>query len=46
MRLAGKESESYGTLKDGARLSPATMFDDVFKEMSAHLAAQRTQARL
>lgn len=44
VRKAGKEAESYGTLKEGQRLSAATMFDDVFKEMPPHLAEQRRQA--
>jgi 2-oxoisovalerate dehydrogenase E1 component alpha subunit len=44
VRAAGKESESYGTLSQGERPSPATMFDDVYKEMPAHLVAQRLQA--
>ena len=44
VRAAGKEAESYGTLGDGARPAIATMFDDVYKEMPAHLVAQRQQA--
>lgn len=44
VRSAGKQSESYGTLKEGDRLSAATMFDDVYREMPAHLIAQRQQA--
>ncbi|MDP9057275.1 MAG: 3-methyl-2-oxobutanoate dehydrogenase (2-methylpropanoyl-transferring) subunit alpha [Pseudomonadota bacterium] len=46
VRAAGKESESYGTLSQGDRPAPATMFDDVYKEMPAHLALQRLQAGL
>jgi 2-oxoisovalerate dehydrogenase E1 component alpha subunit len=46
VRAAGRESESYGTLSQGDRPSPATMFDDVYKEMPAHLVAQRRQAGL
>jgi 2-oxoisovalerate dehydrogenase E1 component alpha subunit len=46
VRAAGKEAESYGTLSQGDRPSPATMFDDVYKEMPAHLVAQRLQAGL
>ena len=46
VRAAGKEAESYGTLSQGSRPSPATMFDDVYKDMPAHLAAQRVQAGL
>lgn len=44
VRVAGKQSESYGTLKEGDRLPAATMFDDVYREMPAHLIAQRQQA--
>lgn len=44
VRAAAKEAESYGTLSGGARPSPATMFDDVYKEMPAHLMAQRQEA--
>lgn len=46
VRAAGKESESYGTLSQGDRPSPATMFDDVYKDIPAHLLAQRKQAEL
>ncbi|MGI4880548.1 MAG: thiamine pyrophosphate-dependent enzyme [Janthinobacterium lividum] len=46
VRAAGKESESYGTLSQGDRPSPTTMFDDVYKEMPAHLIAQKRQAGL
>jgi 2-oxoisovalerate dehydrogenase E1 component alpha subunit len=46
VRAAGKESESYGTLSQGDRPSPSTMFDDVYKDMPAHLVAQRAQAGL
>lgn len=44
VRAAGKEAESYGTLKEGPRIPAATMFEDVYKEMPAHLVAQRSQA--
>lgn len=44
VRAAGKQSESYGTLKEGSRLPASTMFDDVYHEMPAHLIAQREQA--
>ncbi|MFD0849247.1 3-methyl-2-oxobutanoate dehydrogenase (2-methylpropanoyl-transferring) subunit alpha [Sphingosinicella xenopeptidilytica] len=44
VRAAGKESESYGTLKEGARIPASTMFDDVYKEMPPHLVEQRKQA--
>jgi 2-oxoisovalerate dehydrogenase E1 component alpha subunit len=46
VRAAGREAESYGTLHDGERLSAATMFDDVYKEMPEHLRTQRSQAGL
>jgi 2-oxoisovalerate dehydrogenase E1 component alpha subunit len=41
VREAGKEAESYGTLKEGDRIPVGTMFDDVFKELPPHLLAQR-----
>ena len=40
---AQKEAESYGTLLDGHIASPATMFDDVYKDMPEHLRVQRQQ---
>ncbi len=46
VREAGRLAESYGTLKDGDRPSPATMFEDVFREMPSHLVAQRAKAGL
>jgi len=39
-----KQAEALGTLGSGERLSPATMFDDVYKEMPPHLRRQRQQA--
>ena len=38
-----KEAESYGTLATGPIPSPATMFEDVYKDMPAHLRRQRQQ---
>ena len=38
-----KEAASYGTLTEGPALDPATMFEDVYKEMPPHLARQRDQ---
>jgi 2-oxoisovalerate dehydrogenase E1 component alpha subunit len=38
---AQKEAERYGTLADGHTQSPATMFEDVYKDMPAHLRRQR-----
>ncbi|TDR93038.1 thiamine pyrophosphate-dependent enzyme [Enterovirga rhinocerotis] len=43
VRAALREAESYGTLTDGPSVSPATMFDDVFKEMPWHLRRQRQE---
>ncbi|MGH8137016.1 MAG: thiamine pyrophosphate-dependent enzyme [Steroidobacteraceae bacterium] len=40
-----KEAASYGTLTDGPTLDPATMFEDVFKQMPPHLARQREQLK-
>jgi len=40
---AQKEAESYGTLADGRIPSAATMFDDVYKDMPAHLRRQRQE---
>ena len=40
---AQKEAESHGTLLDGHIPSAATMFEDVYAEMPAHLRAQRQQ---
>jgi len=40
---AQREAESHGTLGSGEHHSPATMFDDVFKEMPWHLRRQRQE---
>ena len=40
---AQKEAERCGTLADGRVASPATMFEDVYKEMPAHLRRQLAQ---
>jgi 2-oxoisovalerate dehydrogenase E1 component alpha subunit len=40
---AQKEAERHGTLLDGHIPSAATMFEDVFETMPAHLRAQRQQ---
>jgi 2-oxoisovalerate dehydrogenase E1 component alpha subunit len=40
-----REAASYGTLTEGPYLDPATMFEDVFKEMPPHLARQQAQLR-
>jgi 2-oxoisovalerate dehydrogenase E1 component alpha subunit len=46
VRNAGRASEALGTLKEGERIPASTMFDDVYREMPAHLIAQRMQARI
>ena len=43
VRRAGQEAEAMGTLGSGPMHSPATMFDDVFKDMPWHLRRQRQQ---
>ncbi len=40
---AAREAESYGTLHDGPKPSPASMFEDVYKDMPRHLREQRQQ---
>jgi len=40
-----KEAVSYGTLTDGPRLDPRLMFEDVFKDMPAHLRRQADELR-
>jgi 2-oxoisovalerate dehydrogenase E1 component alpha subunit len=40
---AQKEAESYGTLASGHVHDASTMFDDVYRDMPAHLARQRAQ---
>ena len=41
---AQKTAESFGTLSTGPLPKAATMFEDVYKEMPAHLQRQRDQA--
>lgn len=41
---AQKQAEKNGTLHDGPHSSPATMFEDVYKEMPLHLRRQRQEA--
>ena len=43
---AQKEAESFGTLADGHMQSPAAMFEDVYKDMPAHLRQQRQELGL
>jgi 2-oxoisovalerate dehydrogenase E1 component alpha subunit len=38
---AWREAVASGTLNEGPRLDPALMFEDVFKELPAHLREQR-----
>lgn len=40
-----KEALSYGTLTDGPKLDPDSLFEDVFKDMPEHLVRQRAQLR-
>ena len=40
-----KEAVRYGTLTDGPRLDPGLMFEDVFKDMPAHLRRQAAEMR-
>ena len=40
---AQKEAERYGSLNDGQMSSPATIFEDVYKEMPDHLRRQRQE---
>ncbi|WP_211464096.1 3-methyl-2-oxobutanoate dehydrogenase (2-methylpropanoyl-transferring) subunit alpha [Collimonas silvisoli] len=40
---AQKEAERYGTLASGRIPEPATMFEDVYKDMPEHLRQQRRQ---
>ncbi|MEO5898539.1 MAG: thiamine pyrophosphate-dependent enzyme [Ilumatobacteraceae bacterium] len=44
VRAAAEDAERFGTLHSDALPSPATMFEDVFAVMPAHLRAQRQQA--
>jgi 2-oxoisovalerate dehydrogenase E1 component alpha subunit len=41
--VAAKEAQSYGTLVEGPKCSPASMFDDVYQQMPAHLREQRQE---
>lgn len=40
-----KEALTYGTMTDGPKLDPDTLFEDVFKDIPDHLARQREQMR-
>jgi 2-oxoisovalerate dehydrogenase E1 component alpha subunit len=41
---AAIEARSYGTLREGARISPATMFENVYAETPPHLRRQRQES--
>jgi 2-oxoisovalerate dehydrogenase E1 component alpha subunit len=43
---AQKEAESYGSLADGHMFPLEAMFEDVFKDMPAHLRRQRQELGL
>ena len=43
---AQKQAERFGTMLDGQSVSPATMFEDVFEHMPAHLRRQRQELGL
>ena len=43
VRLAIRKAEALGTLNSGAKPSIKDMFEDVYKEMPAHLRSQRQQ---
>ena len=42
--VAAREAQSFGTLTEGARCSPASMFEDVYKVMPRHLREQRQES--
>jgi 2-oxoisovalerate dehydrogenase E1 component alpha subunit len=42
---AWNESVQYGTYTEGPALDPATMFEDVFREMPPHLVRQRDELK-
>ena len=41
--VAAKEAQGFGTLVEGSKCSPASMFDDVYKSMPPHLREQRQE---
>jgi 2-oxoisovalerate dehydrogenase E1 component alpha subunit len=43
VRDINREAETYGTLDSGPHFSTKTMFEDVYKEMPAHLRRQRQE---
>lgn len=46
LTVAWREAESYGSLEEGPHWPLSSMFDDVFKEMPAHLRRQRHQSEM
>ncbi len=44
VREALKAAEAQGVLGSGGRASPASMFDDVYKDQPWHLRRQRQEA--
>lgn len=40
---AARDARGFGTLHDGPKVSPATIFEDVYKDMPPHLREQRQQ---
>ena len=40
-----KQAVDFGTLTDGPKLDPATMFDDVYAKIPPHLARQREELK-
>ena len=43
--MAWKEACIFGTLNEGPRLDPGSMFEDVYQHLPPHLAEQREQLR-
>jgi 2-oxoisovalerate dehydrogenase E1 component alpha subunit len=41
VHAAWKEAQKHGTMTEGPFLDPASMFEDVYAEMPAHLESQR-----
>jgi len=44
VRAEAKKAEAHGVLGHGARADPKTFFEDVYKDMPAHLIEQRKQS--
>jgi 2-oxoisovalerate dehydrogenase E1 component subunit alpha len=42
--VAAREAQSFGTLMEGSKCSPASMFEDVYKIMPRHLREQRQES--